>query len=112
MKKSKMTRKLLPLLLSCVLVAAVFSGCTQNPQNTSTPDSSIEPGSTNSEESKPDETSAVSVENLYDPNFSIELLEDGIKKVIDGEGRELILIPKEVEEVPAEYADSIVHFVL
>lgn len=108
MKKSKMTRKLLPLLLSCVLVAAVFSGCTQNPQNTSTPDSSIEPGSTNSEESKPDETSAVSVENLYDPNFSIELLEDGIKKVIDGEGRELILIPKEVEEVPAEYADSIV----
>lgn len=92
-----MKRKLLALLLSCVLVAAVFSGCTQN---TSTPDGSIESGTTNSE--------TVSVENLYDPNFSIELLEDGIKRVIDGEGRELILIDKDVEEVPAEYADSIV----
>lgn len=92
-----MKRKLLALLLSCVLVAAVFSGCTQN---TSTPDGSIESGTANSE--------TVSVENLYDPNFSIELLEDGIKRVIDGEGRELILIDKDVEEVPAEYADSIV----
>lgn len=35
-------------------------------------------------------------------------MEDGIKKVIDGEGRELILVPKEMEEVPAEYTDSIV----
>ncbi len=35
-------------------------------------------------------------------------MEDGIKRVIDGEGRELILIDKDVEEVPAEYADSIV----
>ena len=36
------------------------------------------------------------------------MLDNGIKKVIDGEKRELILVPKELEEVPEEYKDSIV----
>lgn len=104
----KMKRKLLALLMSCVLAATAFSGCTQNTQNQSNSDAPIETETTTSEESKSNESSAAFVENLYDPNFSIELLEDGIKKVIDGEGRELILVPKEMEEVPAEYTDSIV----
>lgn len=104
----KMKRKLLALLISCVLAATAFSGCTQNTQNQSNSDTPIETETTTSEESKSNESSAAFVENLYDPNFSIELLEDGIKKVIDGEGRELILVPKEMEEVPAEYTDSIV----
>lgn len=104
----KMKRKLLALLMSCVLAATAFSGCTQNTQNQSNSDTPIETEATTSEESKSNESSAAFVENLYDPNFSIELLEDGIKKVIDGEGRELILVPKEMEEVPAEYTDSIV----
>lgn len=104
----KMKRKLLALLMSCVLAATAFSGCTQNTQNQSNSDTPIEAETTTSEESKSNESSATFVENLYDPNFSIELLEDGIKKVIDGEGRELILVPKEMEEVPAEYTDSIV----
>lgn len=104
----KMKRKLLALLMSCVLAATAFSGCTQNTQNQSNSDTPIETETTTSEESKSTESSATFVENLYDPNFSIELLEDGIKKVIDGEGRELILVPKEMEEVPAEYTDSIV----
>lgn len=103
-----MKRKLLALLMSCVLAATAFSGCTQNTQNQSNSDTPIETETTTSEESKSNESSAAFVENLYDPNFSIELLEDGIKKVIDGEGRELILVPKEMEEVPAEYTDSIV----
>lgn len=103
-----MKRKLLALLMSCVLAATAFSGCTQNTQNQSNSDTPIETETTTSEESKSTESSATFVENLYDPNFSIELLEDGIKKVIDGEGRELILVPKEMEEVPAEYTDSIV----
>lgn len=103
-----MKRKLLALLISCVLAATAFSGCTQNTQNQSNSDTPIETETTTSEESKSNESSAAFVENLYDPNFSIELLEDGIKKVIDGEGRELILVPKEMEEVPAEYTDSIV----
>lgn len=103
-----MKRKLLALLMSCVLAATAFSGCTQNTQNQSNSDTPIEAETTTSEESKSNESSAAFVENLYDPNFSIELLEDGIKKVIDGEGRELILVPKEMEEVPAEYTDSIV----
>lgn len=104
----KMKRKLLALLMSCVLAATAFSGCTQNTQNQSNSDTPIEAETTTSEESKSNESSAAFVENLYDPNFSIELLEDGIKKVIDGEERELILVPKEMEEVPAEYTDSIV----
>lgn len=104
----KMKRKLLALLMSCVLAATAFSGCTQNTQNQSNSDTPIETETTTSEESKSNESSAAFVENLYDPNFSIELLEDGIKKVIDGEERELILVPKEMEEVPAEYTDSIV----
>lgn len=103
-----MKRKLLALLMSCVLAATAFSGCTQNTHNQSNSDTPIETETTTSEESKSNESSATFVENLYDPNFSIELLEDGIKKVIDGEGRELILVPKEMEEVPAEYTDSIV----
>lgn len=103
-----MKRKLLALLISCVLAATAFSGCTQNTQNQSNSDTPIETETTTSEESKSNESSAAFVENLYDPNFSIELLEDGIKKVIDGEERELILVPKEMEEVPAEYTDSIV----
>ena len=89
-----MKRKLLALLMSCVLAATAFSGCTQNTQNQSNSDTPIETETTTSEESKSNESSATFVENLYDPNFSIELLEDGIKKVIDGEGRELILVPK------------------
>lgn len=104
----KMKRKLLALLMSCVLAATAFSGCTQNTQNQSNSDTPIEAETTTSEGSKSNESSATLVENLYDPNFSIELLEDGIKKVIDGEERELILVPKEMEEVPAEYTDSIV----
>lgn len=103
-----MKRKLLALLMSCVLAATAFSGCTQNTQNQSNSDTPIEAETTTSEGSKSNESSATFVENLYDPNFSIELLEDGIKKVIDGEERELILVPKEMEEVPAEYTDSIV----
>lgn len=48
------------------------------------------------------------IETLYDPNFSIQILEEGVKKVIDGDGRELILVSKELEEVPAAYAESTV----
>ena len=96
MKKSKMTKKALAVLLSGVLAASFLSGCTKDAQD----DSSA--GSAASGET------ATTVENLYDPDFSIELLEDGIKRVTDGEGRELILVPRELEEVPQEYADSIV----
>lgn len=43
----------------------------------------------------------------YSNTFSIEVLDEAnnIKKVIDGEGREMILVPYEAD-VPAEYADA------
>lgn len=51
---------------------------------------------------------AEEVTTLYNPNFSIEIIDENIKKVTDGEGRELILVDKALEEVPEEYADDIV----
>lgn len=42
----------------------------------------------------------------YATGFSIDYLEDGIKRVIDGEGREIILIPREIETIPAEFEDK------
>lgn len=53
-------------------------------------------------------TDGTKLETLFSPNFSIEILEDGVKKVIDGDGRELILVSKDLEEIPEAYADSIV----
>lgn len=48
------------------------------------------------------------VKTLYNPNFSIELMDDGIKKVTDGDGRELVLVPRSLGDVPDEYSDSLV----
>lgn len=39
----------------------------------------------------------------YATGFSIDYLEDGIKRLIDGEGREVILVPREIETIPAEF---------
>ena len=98
-----MKHKLLALLLSCILAAGVFSGCgaSQDAPEVQTPPSAAG----TSQESH---SAVESVNTLYDPNFSIEMLEDGIKLVTDGEGRELLLVPKELPEVPAEYADRLV----
>lgn len=61
---------------------------------------------TTAETTAPEETGEV--ETYYNPNFKIELLSDGIKKVTDGDGRELVLVPKALEAVPAEYSESLV----
>lgn len=80
------TRKILSLVLSLVLCFGLFSSVFA--------------------EGAPELTQKI-LDNVYEPNFSIELLEDGIKKVLDGDGRELYLVPREME-TPAELEDKIV----
>ncbi|MCC0648502.1 ABC transporter substrate-binding protein [Clostridioides sp. ZZV15-6598] len=45
------------------------------------------------------------LELKYASGFSVETLEDGIKKVIDGDNRELILIPKKIK-IPEKYKNA------
>lgn len=63
---------------------------------------------TTAEEEAPATEETGEIETYYNPNFKIELLSDGIKKVTDGDGRELVLVPKALETVPAEYSESLV----
>ncbi len=50
-------------------------------------------------------SSGKKLELKYASGFSVEDLEDGIKKVTDGDNRELILIPKKIK-IPAKYKNS------
>ncbi|MCC0694699.1 ABC transporter substrate-binding protein [Clostridioides sp. ES-S-0048-02] len=45
------------------------------------------------------------LELKYASGFSVENLEDGIKKVVDGDNRELILIPKKIK-IPEKYKNA------
>lgn len=101
-----MMKKFVSLLAGAAIFAACMTGCSGG-NTDSSPQESIEKttASTESMESIND-TSGVTVD--YSSNFSIEYLEDGIKKVIDGDGRELILVPKSLGEIPEKYADSTV----
>ena len=116
-----MSKKLLALLMAMVLSVYMLAGCGASEEApTDAPaqeEQAVEEEKKEEEkpaEEKKEEAPAVEasetgmVETFYDPDFSIEKLENGIKKVIDGDKRELILVPRELEEVPAEYADSIV----
>ncbi|MCC0630705.1 MULTISPECIES: ABC transporter substrate-binding protein [unclassified Clostridioides] len=50
-------------------------------------------------------SSGKKLELKYASGFSVEDLEDGIKKVTDGDNRELILIPKKIK-IPKKYKNS------
>ena len=113
-----MRKKLSALFLGAVLILSTFTSCSEN--NTQIPPpatSDVVAETTEAEESGSSETAAVvqevtegsgETETLFSPDFEIEKLENGIKRVTDGDGRELILVPKALGEIPAEYADSIV----
>lgn len=98
-------KKQIYLLAAIAVFAACMTGC-----------SSKSKSSSSIETTKASETSAMSENDSsninvtvdYSKNFNIEYLNDGIKKVTDGDGRELILVPKELGEIPEEYSDSIV----
>lgn len=102
-------KKKLSLLLAAVMLAVSVAACENNTgdtpandvQTTSAPEES-------SYDSNTDESEAGEIETLYNPDFRIERLGSGIKKVTDGDGRELILVPKTLSEIPEEYSESIV----
>lgn len=62
-------------------------------------------GCSNKESSKEGNAETKKMELKYAKGFSVEYLEDGIKKVIDADNRELILIPKKME-VPDKYKNA------
>lgn len=99
----KTTRKIIAVLLAAGLIVGGVTGCTaQNPEEVTAPVAT--PAETS--EAAPSEDGGTGT--LYQPNFKIEKLSDGIKRVTDGDGRELILVPKSLGGIPDEYADSIV----
>ena len=112
-----MKRNVLALLLAAVMVLGLFAGCgNEKPAETTAAateaaavtEAPTEAAAEAATEAPTEAAEPQMVETLYNPAFSIEKLGNGIKKVIDGDKRELILVPRELEEVPAEYADSIV----
>lgn len=102
------------LIIGAALVLSSLTACSGSGSETTTSGTAAatdtkatEPAVTTTSET--DATKELGeLEMLYNPNFKIELLADGIKRVTDGDGRELILVPKSLSEIPAEYADSIV----
>lgn len=108
-----MKKNMLALMLAVLMVVGLFAGCGTEaaPETTAAPAVTETAAATEAPATEAATEAAAEsemVKTLYNPNFSIEKLGDGIKKVIDGDGRELILVPKTMEEVPAQYADSIV----
>ena len=108
-----MNRKTLSALLAAAMLLTALSACAKTEQTTTAAAPAPETTASETEAPAVSETENAEtaepevVENLYSENFKIERLSDGIKRVTDGDGRELILIPIE-QEVPAEYSESVV----
>ena len=108
-----MNRKTLSSLLAAAMLLTALSACAKTEQTTTaaapapetTASKTEAPAVSETENAETSEPEAV--ENLYSENFKIERLSDGIKRVTDGDGRELILVPRE-QEVPAGYSESVV----
>lgn len=119
-KSMKSLKKTLSLLTAAAMLAASLTACGGNEENVPTTESQTtlmadvtennsdisDPMEADVTEADPAETGEI--KTLYSPNFSIELMGNGVKKVTDGDGRELILVPRSLDEIPAEYSDSIV----
>lgn len=112
-----MKKRLLPLLIGAAMLVSSLTACSGGTDTTTTDAATAatttealtitEEAVTTTEAAEDVETTG-EVATLYNPNFKIEKYADGIKKVTDGDGRELILVPKSLGEIPEEYADSIV----
>lgn len=108
-----MNRKTLSSLLAAAMLLTALSACAKTEQTTTAAAPAPETTASETEAPAVSETENAEtaepdvVENLYSENFKIERLSDGIKRVTDGDGRELILVPRE-QEVPAEYSENVV----
>ncbi len=100
-----MKKNFLALLLAAMTATFVFTACgkaeeKENDETQPTQEQTIDENDDLQDEFIP------TVD--YSQNFSIETISNGIKKVVDGEGRELILIDKSIETIPDEYSTSTV----
>lgn len=102
-----MKKKILALLIGAALLVCSLAACDGKPDVSSSESSAESTVSSEAEESSQAEDLG-EISTLYNPNFKIEKLADGIKKVTDGDGRELILVPKSLGKIPDEYANSTV----
>lgn len=110
--KRKLRNKL-AILIAVLMTAMMFAGCgnkaDETKQSQTVKETEAVKETETSKETKEETSGQTEAKktgnNQYTDAFSIEYLDDGIKKVIDGEGRELILVPKEID-VPEEYADA------
>ena len=99
--------KILCLALGMVSILN-FTACGNNNQSNKNSNSGqeniVENNKDNSEEGKKKKESS-KVDLKFTNGFSIENLGEGIKKVVDGENRTLILVPK-TSEIPEEYKNE------
>ncbi len=102
-----MKKKILALLIGAALLVCSLAACGGKPDVSSSESSAESTVSSEAEESSQAEDLG-EISTLYNPNFKIEKLADGIKRVTDGDGRELILVPKSLGKIPDEYANSTV----
>lgn len=102
----KQVRKQIYLLAAIAVFAACMTGCSS--KNESSSDSVATSEITETSLASEVNSSDANVTVDYSKNFNIEYLDNGIKKVTDGDGRELVLVPKKLGEIPEEYSDSTV----
>ncbi|MFI3206024.1 MAG: ABC transporter substrate-binding protein [Clostridia bacterium] len=106
-------KKLLTILLAGSMIFSL-AACSSESSTESSEESSTSSQESSQSESLEEESSEEELKELAELNptysslFAIEDLGDGIKKVTDYDGQEIILVPKELAEVPAEYSDDIV----
>ena len=87
-------------LTALLLAALLLTGCAEAETIRQTEASATEPSTDIAARATPE---PVYMQTRYDPDFTVEEREQGIRRVIDGEGRELILVPRALEEIPEEY---------
>lgn len=106
-----MKKKILTVLIGAALLLGTLTACgtsdTKAPTDTTATASETTVSETVFAVTETSEDNG-EIETLYNPNFRIEKLSDGIKRVTDGDGRELILVPKSLGEIPQEYMNSTV----
>ncbi|UNC93066.1 ABC transporter substrate-binding protein [Candidatus Contubernalis alkaliaceticus] len=101
-------KMLMVILITFTFFMIMFTpGCTNQSEEKNAGDVVEEQVEETQKEEVVEDTAQVNVE--YGADFSIEYLEDNVKRVVDGEGRTLILVPRDAV-VPDGYdADQIIY---
>ena len=93
-------KKLLSLLLGVAIIASSLTACSNKDADSKKKVTSIVSEAITSKVDAGNISNAIEISVDYSKNFKIEIMENGIKKVTDGEDRELILVPKSLGKIP------------